>query len=293
MKLIALGDNCIDYYHNTGETYPGGNAINVAVHAARQNVETEYLGAFADDDMAEIIKKALLENRVSYSNCPCIPGTTTKICSYDVVNGERSFVGVVEGEKWAGPIRLDRILLDYLTTADVIVSSCNAKIPEQIEKLAKMPGIFVFDFGEKLKYRVPEYYDQVCHKMDLALFSIESIGKETFRDFCAPLHERGVIHVLATMGSDGQMISNGREISKMVIHKVKACDTMGAGDSFLAGFVCELARQGWQKGQSMSIERLEKAMLCGQQVSALNCMNRGGFGSKENDPSINEFSRNG
>ena len=30
MKLIALGDNVIDYYHNTQECFPGGNAVNVA-----------------------------------------------------------------------------------------------------------------------------------------------------------------------------------------------------------------------------------------------------------------------
>ena len=35
MKLIALGDNVIDAYRNTGEHFPGGNAVNVAVHAAR------------------------------------------------------------------------------------------------------------------------------------------------------------------------------------------------------------------------------------------------------------------
>ena len=48
MKLIALGDNVIDAYRNTGEHFPGGNAVNVAVHAARLGAQAEYLGAFGD-----------------------------------------------------------------------------------------------------------------------------------------------------------------------------------------------------------------------------------------------------
>ena len=59
MKLIALGDNCIDVYRNSDEMHPGGNAVNVAVHTARSGVDAEYLGAFADDFYAELLQKAL------------------------------------------------------------------------------------------------------------------------------------------------------------------------------------------------------------------------------------------
>lgn len=83
MKLIALGDNVIDYYHNTQECFPGGNAVNVAVHAARLGAQAEYLGSLGDDDMAHIVEKALRENGVDISHCPVLQGRTTKVCSYD------------------------------------------------------------------------------------------------------------------------------------------------------------------------------------------------------------------
>ena len=98
MKLIALGDNVIDYYHNTQECFPGGNAVNVAVHAARLGAQAEYLGSLGDDKMAHIVEKALRENGVDISHCPVLQGRTTKVCSYDVVNGERSFIEVITGE---------------------------------------------------------------------------------------------------------------------------------------------------------------------------------------------------
>ena len=117
MKLIALGDNVIDYYHNTQECFPGGNAVNVAVHAARLGAQAEYLGSLGDDKMAHIVEKALRENGVDISHCPVLQGRTTKVCSYDVVNGERSFIEVITGESWTGPLQIGARELDELKSA--------------------------------------------------------------------------------------------------------------------------------------------------------------------------------
>lgn len=44
MKIIGIGDNVIDRYLNLHRIYPGGNAVNVAVHMARQGAQASYLG---------------------------------------------------------------------------------------------------------------------------------------------------------------------------------------------------------------------------------------------------------
>jgi len=132
MKLIALGDNVIDYYHNTQECFPGGNAVNVAVHAARLGAQAEYLGSLGDDDMAHIVEKALRENGVDISHCPVLQGRTTKVCSYDVVNGERSFIEVITGESWTGPLQIGARELDELKT----VALAFGYSPEDVDLLA-------------------------------------------------------------------------------------------------------------------------------------------------------------
>ena len=55
---------------------------------------------------------------------------------------------------------------------------------------------------------------------------------------------------------------------------------MGAGDSFLAAFLCSLYTAGWQKAKPMPEQALLAALAAGQQVSARNCMAQGGFGCK-------------
>lgn len=280
MKLIALGDNVIDYYRNTRECFPGGNAVNVAVHAARLGAQAEYLGALGDDKMAAVVKKALEDNGVDISHCPVLPGRTTKVCCYDVVDGERTFLEVITGDTWTGPLQLGPRELEELRTAHLIVSGCNAKMPEQMAVLQGLPALFAFDFGEKEKYRTEAYYDAVCRGMDLAMFSCQPMEEGDFAALCAPLHRRGVVHVLATMGAKGQMLSVEGKIHKKNTQVVNASDTMGAGDSFLAAFLCSLYQAGWRKGMPMPEEALLAALDAGQRVSARNCMEQGGFGCK-------------
>jgi sugar/nucleoside kinase (ribokinase family) len=142
----------------------------------------------------------------------------------------------------------------------------------------ELPPVFVFDFGEKDKYRTDEYCDMVCKAIDLAMFSCSPMSEEEFAAFARPYHERGVMHVLATMGGEGQIISNGSQILRRRIRQVTPHDTMGAGDSFLAGFVCTLQKSGWKKGMRMPSGALEEALLAGQNVSRENVLSPGGFG---------------
>ena len=45
MKRIAcIGDNCVDFYDETGERYPGGNPVNVSVYFRRLGTPSSYIG---------------------------------------------------------------------------------------------------------------------------------------------------------------------------------------------------------------------------------------------------------
>ncbi|WWR15582.1 PfkB family carbohydrate kinase [Lachnospiraceae bacterium JLR.KK008] len=277
MRLIALGDNSIDFYRNTGERYPGGNAVNVAVHAAHMGADAHYLGTLGTDEAAKMICRAMGRHDVDYSRCRLLDGKTTKVCIYDVLDGERTFVEVMTGETWVGPIRLTADEYAYLESADAIVTSCNAKIPEQLAAVEELSPVFVFDFGEKEKYRTEEYYDQICHQMDLAMFSCSEMTDEAFAQMCRPLHDRGVVHVLATVGAKGQLLSDGDIILHGTVDEVTPNDTMGAGDSFLAAFVCALLNKGWKKGRRMEADALQCALKAGAETAARNCMTKGAF----------------
>ena len=59
MKIGCVGDNCIDYYDETGQAFPGGNPVNVAVYVRRLGGEASYVGAAGTDAYGALLVQAL------------------------------------------------------------------------------------------------------------------------------------------------------------------------------------------------------------------------------------------
>ena len=71
MKIACVGDNCVDYYDNTGEVFPGGNPGNVAVYVRRMGGQSAYLGAVGTDAYGGLILQALEEKGVDVHRVKC------------------------------------------------------------------------------------------------------------------------------------------------------------------------------------------------------------------------------
>ena len=162
MRSVCVGDNVIDYYVNSKRMYPGGNSVNVAVHLARLNNDSAYLGNIGSDKMAGVIVRALQANEVIFDKCEYIENGTTKHCNYEVINGERTFIDVDLGDNWSGPMVLTEDKLNYIKGFDVVISNCNAKMQDEMHKISDLDRIYVYDFGEKDKYHVDDYLEKVC-----------------------------------------------------------------------------------------------------------------------------------
>ena len=277
MKCICVGDNVIDYYQNLNQSYPGGNAVNVAVHLRRLNVEATYLGNIGDDEASNIIRKALIDNDVNYDRCLTIKNGTTKKCVYDVIDGERQFVEVRLGDNWAGPMTLSKTDIDYINEYDALFMSVNGKMQDEIIKLKDTKSLFIYDFGEKEKYRTNDYLDTVCHNIDLAMFSLQDDDPNTMRVLADKLLKRNTKNVLFTIGKKGQYLYNKSGIYYGKSKLVDAIDTMGAGDSFLAAFVIEAMNKGFKKGTILNKQIIEYALDKASDNARKNCLVKGAF----------------
>lgn len=92
MKLIGVGDNTIDDYKHLRTLFPGGNALNVAVYAAKLGCETAYLGVFGSDAAADHMQKTLAGMSVDTSRCCRADGPSGR-ASLTIEDGERVFTG--------------------------------------------------------------------------------------------------------------------------------------------------------------------------------------------------------
>ncbi|MBQ9036028.1 MAG: hypothetical protein IJ115_01005 [Erysipelotrichaceae bacterium] len=278
MRSVCVGDNVIDYYVNSKRMYPGGNSVNVAVHLARLNNDSAYLGNIGSDKMAGVIVRALQANEVIFDKCEYIENGTTKHCNYEVINGERTFIDVDLGENWSGPMVLTEDKLNYIKGFDVVISNCNAKMQDEMHKISDLDRIYVYDFGEKDKYHVDDYLEIVCRNLDLAMFSFPKTEPEILVRFAERVMSFGCVNVLITMGRSGQYLINENGLVHGEAKYVEAVDTMGAGDSFLAAFVSELHKSGWHKSEVLDREKILKAFDVASSYSRDNCLNGGGFG---------------
>ena len=76
MKIVCIGDNCIDSYDETGKRYPGGNAVNVAVYLRCLGMESSYVGAVGNDENGELLRRTLREKGVDLSRLRVLDGPT-------------------------------------------------------------------------------------------------------------------------------------------------------------------------------------------------------------------------
>lgn len=278
MKVIGFGDNVMDRYINKNIMFPGGNAVNFAVYARKNQMEAAYLGMFGEDAEADHIQYALRELRVSMEYCRTEAGSTTQHCDVRLEDGDRMFEGDDKRPTNHGPRILSGEDLEYLSQFDLIHSGCYALERTEIGKLRGMRGLVTYDFSCEKEFRERDYLGEICPIIDLALFSAESMTKEQAEELQKQVYSLGTPYILVTNGTKGQTLYDGKEFYEGQVRLVTPKDTMGAGDSFFTAFVVSLLKQNWKKGERLSGEQIDTAFACAAEFSAEICLLDGSFG---------------
>ena len=122
-----------------------------------------------------------------------------------------------------------------------------------------------FDFSERTD---PDYLARVCPYVTYAFFSGSHMTQEEIEALMDRCHALGTKVVGVTLGSRGSIFSEEGKRYHQGIVPVEAIDTMGAGDSFIAGF---LTRRILGDG-------MEDALRFAATAAANTCKFHGGFG---------------
>lgn len=276
MKILGLGDNVFDIYDNLHISYPGGNAVNVACNASKLGHQASYLGNIADDKYGHHMVQTLRSYHVDISHCPIIKNTTTKCCLQNIYDGERQFLKVELGDNWCQPIQLQPIYSSYFDKFDVIFTSCNAKIEQSLFYLKDTKAFVSYDFGEKEKYRTPEYFSKVLPYIDFAQFSFNNMEEDYLKEFVEKNNIE--IPVLVTRGDKDPLLYVRGKIFKGHNQYVTPVDTMGAGDGFISALVCYLVEHGLKKNTKIEEMIFEDALFFAGKYASEVVKIHGGIG---------------
>ncbi|RGE21960.1 PfkB family carbohydrate kinase [Leucobacter sp. wl10] len=282
MRILGLGDNIVDRFLDRGTDYPGGNAVNVAVHAHRLGAESGYLGVFGDDEAGDFLRRAVAAEGVDLGRSIVREGESG-VTSLHVVDGDRTFLG------WNGggvtvrePIDLDDGRLDYVAGFDLVHTSVYSGILPELSRLAGLQTLVGFDFSSEPEHRTEGYFARVAPHIDLALISCSEQSEAETHAILDSLISHGAALALATRGTDGAVVADGAhrvsEPALLIENPTSIVDTMGCGDAFVTGFIVHLLGIGWSRDRSPSAEELRDALRAGASASRDQCFVEAAFG---------------
>lgn len=230
MRIVTVGDNCMDVYQSSGEACPGGNPVNVAVYLTEMGAETAYIGWVGTDPYGEMMIKAIQQRNVDTSQVKVVEGTTA-ITYVDMVNNDRELGDYEEG-----------VMANFFLTPEEmsfaekfeLVHSAIWGHADPYYSLFKEKGLLTsFDFADKLD---DPLITTLTPYVDYTFLSY-SEDDDYIRQLMQEIKARGSKIVVATLGHKGSLAFDGVGFYKHGVADVKVVDTLGAGDSFIAGFL--------------------------------------------------------
>lgn len=231
IKIAAVGDNCIDLYDKTGEFYPGGNPVNVAVYVKRLNGDSSYTGVVGNDEYGRFMIEALNKKGVDTSHIKILEGNTA-ITHVELKNGDRILGDYEEGVM--ADFKLTEGDIDFLCSHDLVVTGIWGMIESELYKIKERKVPVAFDFADKLNHEIT---NKALPFVDYAFFSCDKASTEDLHEFMKDIISKGPKVVVVTRGEKGSIAYDGQYFTQHGIVKCEVVDSMGAGDSYIAGFL--------------------------------------------------------
>ncbi len=231
MKLAAVGDNCMDVYGALGKAYPGGNPVNVSVYFVRLGGESSYTGVVGTDEYGDEMINAIRNKGVDVTHIRKLEGNTA-ITQVDLVNGERVFGDYDEGV--LKDLTLTKEDIEFLCSQDIVISGLWGNVHGYFKEIKEKGATIAFDAATRPE---DDAAQEAIPFVDYFFFASDDGDTEDLRNKIKELYSKGPKLIIATLGEIGSIVFDGQKFHTYGIVKCNVVDTMGAGDSYIAGFL--------------------------------------------------------
>ncbi len=264
MKILSIGDNCIDDYVELGVKFPGGNALNLAVYASQTpNIQAEYIGVLGTDENG-----VYMYNQIEKQGLPTKRLITKKgenaVTKILIRNGDRVFHEYTEGVQKNETLPREKIPAGY----DLIHFTIWGFGREHTPKLTNT--LLSCDFSSQLD----DPRTKIMRHLDYSFFSGSHLktGGITPKEKIMELKERTQGMVVMTLGEHGSLVYDGEKIYEGKALPVNVVDTLGAGDAYIASFLVSRL-----KGKT-----IEESITAGHEAAREVCTRLGAWGFQVN-----------
>ena len=228
------------------QAFPGGKGINVSLVLAnlgKSSVATGFLGGFTGD----FIKQELAKRHIS-SGFIEVNGTTRinvkiRAGKETAINGQGPHITDEEIEQLISQLeKLNKD--DLLVISGTVPKSLPDNIYEMILERIKDNGVTVIvDATKEILLNTLKYHPLLVkpNKEELEeMFNVTINNDQELIDNASKLLKLGARNVIVSLGGDGALlVGEGLEPTLRKAPQGKVVNTVGAGDSLVAGFIAE------------------------------------------------------
>lgn len=230
-RIACIGDSCVDYYDMYGQRLPGGNPVNFAVYFRRLGGEASFVGAAGSDSDGELVCSALKDRGVDVSHVQILPGPTSTT-HVSLEDGNRVFTAYDPGVMEQFALRQED--LDFIREHDLAVTALWGRCGQDLGRIRAMGIPVAYDcadlpFDPAAQTALPD--------TDIAFFSDDTGNVRALKRTIRTLHAMGPSVVVAMRGARGSLAFDGRRYHAQEAIDCPVVDTLGAGDSYIAGFL--------------------------------------------------------
>lgn len=285
--ILCTGESLIDMVPQDGafRPLPGGAVYNTAIALGRLGAPTAYLWPISRDPFGEQLLRPLAEAAVDAGLCPRTDRLTT-LAMVTLVDGDARYFFYDEGSagRLFAPEDIPQLPADVQAifaggislvpdpcgaTVEGFIRQHHARLPVMLD-----PNIRPFFISDDEAYRarldrlLPMSAIVKLSGDDLDWLLPDTPPAEAARQILA----RGPRLVLVTGGAAGATAYwSGEPVTAPAI-RTDVADTIGAGDTFNAGILASLQRQGVLSHEglaALTAEQLHTALTLGAQAAAI------------------------
>ena len=282
-RIPTVGESMIGSKYNIS---PGGKGCNQATAIAKLGGKVSFISKIGKDTYGDMAIKILSENKIEISAVDIDPKSQTGVAgimldettgknAINVIVGAPATLTIKDLEKHFNIIDKSEIFLTQLETPVGVTLECLKKAKENnvLTILNPAPAAKIDNqFFKYVDYFTPNETEAEFYT-DIKILNIEDAKKAA-----KSLIQKGLKKIIITLGEKGLFYTDGKEEIFIEATKVKAIDTIGAGDAFNGGFAYALLQK----------KPIKDALIFANKVAGLSTTKQGAGNAM---PSLEEVNK--
>lgn len=239
-RLPQVGETILG---GTFATFPGGKGANQAVAAARMGVSVAMIGCVGRDGFGDELRQILTQDGIDVTHISILDGQATGIALITVDVEGRNTIVVASGANAHLTPRHLLAVPEAFSSSDALVLQLESPLETVREavRMAKRYNKRVVLNPAPAQALDVEILSQVDYFIPNEREAMQVAAAASLDEAIEKLLALGVRNLLVTLGEDGVMVVTANERRNIPALKVKAIDTVAAGDAFVGAFSAGLA----------------------------------------------------